>query len=201
MLSDDDQDFLDDFSEVSVIGQGLADKFNEWNEGNFEETKADDNILSDMSGDTVILYYKDKGFEDEEIFKLLKSVGYSPIEDSDDAVPSEIDKKKPPEVGERLNAFLEQCIDISESFAGLVKNVELQEGNSQSQEEVRIVIPSNIDIRKMPSNSEPKIEFMKYLQKIRSIAAQYYMTDEMIFFSSRAKEMWLIFRTFGKQKK
>ena len=197
MLSDKQLELLENFSELRSIGQEIADSINAWNEANIDEDKCPEAMTQDMSGDAVVVSYTEKGFDDSDVVKMLKGIDFILPEESDDTVESDIKKSK--DVDEYLNDFLIQCIEISNFYPYFVKNIELQSGNSQRKEEVRIIIPTDTDFRKLPHSNARKIMFMHFLKDIREKAAQYSMLDEALCFCSNRQEFLLIFKPLAKQ--
>lgn len=200
MLSKTDEELLESFSEVRVIGEDLADQINAWNEVHLDEGNSVSTITQDMSGDTVVSCYTENGEEEEVVCNMLKGIGYSEPEDSDDSVVNEIDIKKGNDVSDWLNEFLVKCIEVSTKYPDFVKEIQLLEGNSQRKEEVRIVIPSNVDIRKLPARDIRKSVFMDFLKNLRVEAAHYSMIDEAFCFCSKKNEFLVLLHPYKNKK-
>ena len=198
MLSDSQQELIEAFSEVRVVGQEFADKANVWNDTNLDEDNHVCRITQDMSGDTVVACYTEDGIEEDTVCQMLDAVGFTAPEESDDAVIPEEEIKQGRNISEGLNEFLVKSIAISEKYAPFIKDIELQEGNHLRREEVRIVIPAEKDIRKLPAQDPCKSKFMHFLQDIREIASQYSMTDEAFCFCRNKNEFYIILHPYGK---
>ena len=199
MLSDEQLELLENFSELRSIGQELADGINAWNEANLDEDKSLGLMTQDMSGDAVVVSYTENGFEDSDVVKMLTDIDFKVTDESDDAVDSGI--KKPKDVDEHLNGFLIQCIETSRKYPYFVKTIEMQPGDSQHKEEVRIVIPTDTDFRKLSHKDARKIMFMHFLKDIREKAAQFSMLDEALWFCSSKQEFVLILKPLALQNR
>ena len=105
MLSEIQQERLEAFSELHSIGMEYADRINSWIENNVDDCKLSEPISQDMSGDAVLLYYLENGFEEKTLAKMLDDIGYEPEEDSDDDIICETDPRRIKNVSEWLNAF------------------------------------------------------------------------------------------------
>ena len=197
MLSDKQLELLENFSELRSIGQELADRINNWNESNLDEYKSLEPMTQDMSGDAVVVVYTENGYDDSDVAKMLQEIEFTLQEESDDTM--EGDSTPPKDVDEHLNNFLLHCIEVSNAYPYFIKNIELQSGNSQRKEEVRIIIPTDTDFRKLPHSNARKIMFMHFLKDIREKAAQYSMLDEALCFCSSKQEFLLIFKPLAKQ--
>jgi hypothetical protein len=87
-----------------------------------------------------------------------------------------------------------RCIAVSDRYPKFVKGIELLAGNTIRKEEVRIVIPSNVDVRKLPARDIRKAVFMNFLREIREEARPYSMVDEAFCFCARKMEFWVMLR-------
>lgn len=176
-----DEDFLEEFGEIDAIGTDLAEKLSAWNKDNLDEENEMSEITPGMSGDEIISFYSDCGFEDKEIREILIKAGYSPDEDSgtdtiiDDSRQTDI-------VSERVNAFLVKSIEMSEDFPAFVQDVKVSGGGQVRHEEVRIIIKSDVDIRKLPSTDVKKQTLLAFLKRLREIERETYVSDEALFF-------------------
>ena len=191
-LSDSQMELIDSFSEVRAIGLEIAEKINSWNESNLDIDKSFGVITQDMSGDSIVLNYTEHGFDEEDVYNMLKGIGFSIQEDSDDAV--EVDVKKPKDINERLNEFLLRCSEVSNTYPYFVKEIELLPGNHARKDEVRIVISSEIDFRKLPSQNARKILFMHFLKDIREVSSHFSMLDEAMCFCNSKNEFWIVLK-------
>lgn len=200
MLSDAEQELLGAFSEVRVIGQDMADRINTWNEANLDEDNTVSVITQDMSGDTVISSYTEHGEEESTIVKMLISIGYSETEESDDTVVKETEIKKNKDISDWLNEFLLKCMEVAEKYPNLIGAIELLAGNSQRKEGVRISIPSDVDIRKLPSKDNRKMAFMSFLKDIREESRKYSMIDEAFCFCSKKNEFLVVLHPYKNGK-
>ena len=108
--------------------------------------------------------------------------------------------KKNKDVSEWLNEFLLKCMDIAERYPNLVGDVGLRAGNSQRKEEVRISIPSDVDIRKMSSRDNRKMAFMNFLKDIREEAHKYSMIDEAFCFCAQKREFLVLLHPYNNSK-
>ena len=199
MPSNPNQDLLDGFAEMPFVGQELAAKITAWNEANLDEENRLAKILPDMSGEEVVIKYTENGFEEKEVTRMLHDVGYTLQEESDDTIVPEPPKGN--EVDEHLNAFLSECVEVAQAFPCFVKGISLQEGTSERKEEVRIVIPSNEDLRKLPSTNARKILFMHFLKNIREKAVHHSMIDEAFCFSQSRREFMIILKPLAKPRR
>ena len=199
MPSNPNQDFLDGFAETPSIGQELADKINAWNEANYDEDKCLEKILSNMSGEEVIIKYTENGLDEKEVIRMLHDVGYSLQEDSDDTIAPEPNSSN--DIDEHLNTFLFECIEVANSYPSFVKGISLREGTAERKEEVRIVIPSNEDLRKLSATNARKIMFMHFLKDIREKAAHHSMIDEAFCFSQTRQEFLIILKPLAQPKR
>ena len=195
-LSDSQIELIDSFSEVRAIGLEIAEKINSWNESNLDIDKSFGVITQDMSGDSIVLNYTEHGFDEEDVYNMLKGIGFSIQEDSDDAV--EVDVKKPKDINERLNEFLLRCIEVSNTYPYFVKENELLPGNHARKDEVRIVISSESDFRKLPSQNARKILFMHFLKDIREVSSQFSMLDEAMCFCNSKNEFWIVLKPLSR---
>ena len=200
MLTDMQQELLDSFSEVGAIGQDLAEKINAWNGANMDEDNPICVIGQEMSGDTVVSCYTENGIEESVVCKMLEDIGYSASEESDDTVVYDIEVKKSKDVSDWLNDFLVKCIEVSERYPSFVGAIELLAGNSLRKEEVRIVIPSNVDIRKLPSRDIRKAVFMNFLKDVREVAQKYSMIDEAFCFCASKNEFLVMLHPYRAKK-
>lgn len=198
MLSNDEQETIDAFVELRSIGQELADRISEWNEDNIDEANSLIPITSEMSGDAVVLNYTEHAIGEDIVIKMLSDIGFSPVEESDDTL--EADVKKSNDVAEWLNEFIYRCIEVSQSYPNLVKAIALQPGNNQRKDEVRIVIPTDVDLRKLSCKDARKIMFMHFLKDIRAHAAKYSMLDEAFCFNAMNKDFTMILRPLSRAK-
>ena len=185
MLSKEQTELIEAFSEQRAIGQDLAAKFNDWNENNLDDDKTIDPITQDMSGDSVVMQYTENGFTEEEVAQIISNVGFSVPEESDDTI--EVDEKTIKSVDERLSDFLSNCIATSNSYPYFVRKIELQSGCETDKEEVRIILPADIDFRKLPYTDAKKVMFMHFLKDIREVEKKYSMIDETMCFCARKK--------------
>lgn len=190
MLSEQQQELLEAFSEIRTIGQTLATNLNLWNENNIDEDSNVDAITQDMSGDTVIVLYTENGFTEEEIFQIITSVGFSIPEESDDTI--EIEECSGKTIDERESGFLTKCIEVSHKYSGFVKNVELHTGGEKEKDSVRIVLAADSDLRKMPHTSKTKSTFMHFLQDIREVEKEFSMREENMCYCKNNQEFVIL---------
>lgn len=195
MLSEEQQELLDAFSEIRTIGGELAEKINEWNENNIEEEKDFPVIQPEMSGDSVIILYTENGVEESEIIKMLISVGFSISTEAEDKIGD--DDKNCREINEYLNEFLSKCIETAQLYPYFIKEIKIHPGNTERKDEVRIIIPSNADFRKLPHTDARKIMFMHFLKDIREQSIIYSMMDESLCFCSHNSEFIIILKQVG----
>ena len=198
MQSNREQDLLEAFAELRAIGQDIADKLNSWNDNHLDEDKVFPDVIQEMSGDSIIVAYTEIGFSEDDIVHMLDSIGFCSQEDSDDEVEDCI--RNPNDVDEKMNSFLEQCIEVSNSYPYFVKAIEFNAGTHQTKDEVKIVIPSDVDIRKLPCTNARKIMFMHFLKDIREKAAHFSMIDEALCFCLKKQEFWILLRPLGKAR-
>ena len=198
MLSEEQLELIENFSELRSIGQELADRITLWNDTHLDEENCPENITQDMSGDAIAVLYTEKGFDDSDIVKMLQDIEFRIIEESDDTLETDI--KTNYDVDESLNSFLMQCIEVSNAYPCFVKKIELQPGNPQRKEEVRIIIPSDSDFRKLSHTDAKKIMFMHFLKDIREKATKYSMLDEAMCFCSRRQEFLIVLKPLAMQK-
>jgi hypothetical protein len=99
-----------------------------------------------------------------------------------------------------LSDFLSDCIATVNAYPYFVKGIELQQGCEQRREEVRIVLPSDIDFRTLPHSNAKKIMFMHFLKDIREVEQKHAMIDESMCFCANKKEFWLIIKSLAKKK-
>ena len=198
MRSNDQQELLEAFSELRSVGQELADKINEWNEINIDEDNSVDSVIQDMSGESVMILYTERGYPEKVIVKMLRAIGFVANEESDDTVEPDCPAVK--DVDEYLNNFLMECIEVANAYPYFVKKIELQPGNEQRKVEIRIIIPNDTDFRKLPYTNARKIMFMHFLKDIRERAQKYSMLDEALCFCEARKEFLLILKPLSRQK-
>ena len=120
-------------------------------------------------------------------------------EESDDTI--EDDEKPIHSVDEHLSSFLADCISASHSYPCFVKEIELQSGCEQNTAAVRIVLPSEVDFRKLPHTNAQKVMFMHFLKDIREVEKKHLMIDESMCFCSHKKEFWIILKSFARNPK
>ena len=199
MSSNSDQELLDGFVELRSVGQEMADKINAWNEANLDEEKCLEQTTSNMSGEEVVITYTENGYAEKDVVRMLRDIGFTLAEDSDDTMETE--PKKGNDVDEHLNTFLQECIEVAHSYPYFVKGIALQEGNSQRKEEVRIVIPATEDLRKLPSTNAKKIMFMHFLKDIREKAVHHSMIDEAFCICLKRQEFIFILKPLAMPKR
>lgn len=190
-------DLIEAFSEVKMIGRELAEKINEWNENELDDANVIGDITPDASGDAVVLRYTEHNYNESIVGRMLRNIGFTWQEDLDDRMESELHEIN--NIGENVNNFLEQCIAVSNAYPYFVKKIELQSGNAQRREEVRIIIPSDSDFRKMSSTQARKVLFMHFLKDIREQSTRFDMIDETLCFCPNRKEFLIVFRPLPKK--
>lgn len=198
MQSDEQQELVEAFSELRSIGHDFADKFNEWNESNLDDDKDMEPITQDMSGDSVILHYTEIGYSEDKIAQIIKKTGFSIPEESDDMIGIEVATIQ--SVDEHLNDFLSECIETANVYPYFVKEIKLQSGCEGKKEEVRIIIPTDADFRKLPHNNARKIMFMHFLKDIRDVEIKYSMIDESLCYCANKQEFWIIIKSLPRKK-
>lgn len=192
MLSNEQQNIVDAFSEVAEVGKKIADNINLWNEANLDEDFEIEEIKPEMSGEYVLSVYKENCVQEEVVAKVIYESGFEIENDDSDEI--EEDTIKISSVDERMNMFLEEVLDISAEYKKFSINIQLAPCNSGRDEEVLILIKSTDDFRKLPFSDERKTLFMEYLKKVREKEEMFGMTDETIFFNRKKKEMNIIVR-------
>lgn len=199
MQYEEQQELLEAFSELRAIGQDLAAKFNDWNENNLDDDKSIAPIMQDMSGDSVVMQYTENGFTEGDVAQIIASVGFSVPEESDDTIG--IEEKTIKSVDEHLSDFLSDCIAIANSYPYFVKDIELQSGCEKDKDEVRIILPSDNDFRKLPHINAKKVMFMHFLKDIREVERKHSMIDESMCFCAHKQEFWIIIRSLTRKRK
>lgn len=199
MLSKEQTELIESFSEIAAIGQDFAAKFTEWNENNLDGGDGIAiTITPDMSGESVIMSYTENGFSDEKVSQILSTVGYIVSEESDDTIGGDDNLVK--SVDEHLSDFLSDCIEVVHAYPYFAKGIELKSGCEHRQEEIRITLPTDSDFRKLPHTNAKKIMFMHFLKDIREVEQKHSMIDESMCFCTNKKEFWIIIKSLAKKK-
>ena len=193
MQSNEPQELLEAFSEQRPIGPDIATAINNWVANNMELDMPEDSFSADSSGDSVIMVLTDNGCSDKDLYKMLRSIGYTDSEDSDETDMGE--EPSGNNVDERMSECLLHIIEVTNSYPCFVKNIELSPQCTATHKEVKLIFPTEMDFRRMNSRDAHKIMFMHCLKDIREVAARYSMTDEAMCFCASRKEFWLILRT------